>query len=147
VGSFDDPERGEELAKKLYTEGCDIVFHAAGGSGTGVIKAAKETDHYVIGVDRDQSHLAPEQVLTSALKNVNVAAKRVSESFAMGEKTGGATLSLGLTEGAVGIPAAHKNYKDEIYDAVLLVEDSIKSGKITPPATAEEYEVFAANIK
>ena len=100
----------------------------------------------MIGADRDQSYLAPEHVLTSSMKNVDVAAKRVSESYAMGEKTGGTVLSLGLTEGAVGIPAEHKNYRDEIYDAVLLVEDSIKSGQITAPATAEEYESFTENI-
>nr|MCR5339666.1 BMP family ABC transporter substrate-binding protein [Lachnospiraceae bacterium] len=135
-----------EIARKLYAQGCDIILHAAGGSGTGVIEAARDTDHYVIGADRDQSYLASEHVLTSSMKNVNVAAKRVSESFAMGEKTGGAVLSLGLTEGAVGIPTEHKNYRDEIYDAVLLVEDSIKSGQITPPATAEEYESFIESI-
>ena len=109
-----------------------------------MIEAARKTDHYVIGADRDQSYLAPEHVLTSALKNAAVAAKTVSRSFAMGEKTGGTTLSLGLTEGAVGIPAGHQNYRDEIYDAVLLVEDSIKSGQITPPGTKEEYEAFVS---
>ncbi|MBR6316168.1 MAG: BMP family ABC transporter substrate-binding protein [Lachnospiraceae bacterium] len=146
TGGFDDPDLGYEIARKLYAQGCDIILHAAGGSGTGVIEAARDTDHYVIGADRDQSYLAPEHVLTSSMKNVDVAAKRVSESYAMGEKTGGTVLSLGLTEGAVGIPAEHKNYRDEIYDAVLLVEDSIKSGQITAPATAEEYESFTENI-
>ena len=101
----------------------------------------------MIGVDRDQSYLAPEHVLTSALKNVKVAVRSVSESFALGVKTGGSNLSLGLTEGAVGIPAEHKNYRDEIYDATLLVEDSIKAGQLKPPATEEEYADFLESLQ
>ncbi|MBR4759743.1 MAG: BMP family ABC transporter substrate-binding protein [Lachnospiraceae bacterium] len=145
--SFEDPEKGKQIAKEEYAQGCDIVFHAAGGSGVGVIEAAKETGHFVIGVDRDQSYLAPEHVLTSALKNVKVAVRSVSESFALGVKTGGSNLSLGLTEGAVGIPAEHKNYRDEIYDATLLVEDSIKAGQLKPPATEEEYASFLESLQ
>ena len=144
--SFTDPDKGMELAKKMYENGCDVIFHAAGGTGMGVIEAAKETDHYVIGVDRDQSYLAPNQVLTSALKMVNVAIERVSESYLRGEDIGGKTYSLGMTEGAVGIPTQHDNYKDEIYDATLLIEDKIKSGLIIPPATEKEYELFIKGL-
>ena len=43
---------------------------------------------------------------------------------------------------AAGIPEGHANYPDEIYDAVLRVEDGIIAGKLTPPATREAYEAF-----
>ncbi len=147
VQSFTEPEKGKEIAEKMYASGCDVIFHAAGGSGTGVIEAAKETNHFVIGVDRDQSYLAPANVLTSALKNVNVAVERVSLSYVRGEEVGGKTLSLGLAEGAAGIPEDHANYRDEIYDAVLLIEDKIKSGEIVPPATAEAYDLYINSLE
>ena len=146
TGSFDDPDKGAELACQMYGSGCDVIFQAAGGSGVGVIETARDKDRFVIGVDRDQSYLAPEQVLTSAMKKVEVATERVSESFLKDEQIGGRTLSLGMTEGAVGLPTLHENYNDEIYDAMLLIADRIKSGQIVPPSTKEEYEQYIRGL-
>ena len=140
--SFNDEEKGREIGKRMYDEGCDIVYHAAGGVGIGVIEEAVKADKFAIGVDRDQSSLAPKNVLTSAMKLVNVAVERVSKAYLKDEDIGGKTLSFGLTEGAVGIPENHDNYRDEIYDAALVIEDRIKSGEIDPPANLEEYEKF-----
>ena len=70
-----------------------MIYHAAGGSGTGVIEAAKEADKWVIGVDRDQAYLAPEHVLTSALKLVGKAVKEVSIEAMDGGTIGGQTLT------------------------------------------------------
>lgn len=140
--SYADPDKGKQIAKDMYASGCDIIFHAAGGTGNGVIEAAKETGKFVIGVDQDQSYLAPKNVLTSALKKVDVAVERVSLSYIMGENIGGSTISFGLTEGAVGIPAEHENYRDEIYDAVLSIEDKIKSGQLKVPATKDDLDAF-----
>ncbi len=145
--SFSDEALGKKIAERMYSEGCDIVFAAAGACGIGVIEAAKETGNYAIGVDRDQSDLAPENVLTSAMKLVNVAIERVSESYLKDEPVGGKTLSFGLTEGAVGIPEKHDNYRDEIYDAALVVEDMIESGEIKPPAKSGEYYIFKAGLE
>ena len=140
----------EDVADETQAAAEEVADEAAVADDDGplddVIEAAKETDHYVIGVDRDQSYLAPNQVLTSALKMVNVAIERVSESYLRGEDIGGKTYSLGMTEGAVGIPTQHDNYKDEIYDATLLIEDKIKSGLIIPPATEKEYELFIKGL-
>ena len=51
---FNDPAKGETIAKGLYADGDDVVYHAAGRSGTGVFKAAAAADRLVIGVDTDQ---------------------------------------------------------------------------------------------
>ncbi len=144
--SFADADKGYELADRMYKDGCDIVYQAAGGTGIGVIEAAKKSGKYVIGVDRDQAYLAPENVLTSALKLVNVAVERVSESYIRGEEIGGKAMSFGLAEGAVGIPADHSNYRDEIYDSALVLEDRIKSGDIVPPASEQEYKEFKSSL-
>ena len=140
--SFSDAAKGKSIANKMFTDGCDIVYHAAGGTGTGVIEAAKEAGKFAIGVDRDQAYLAPENVLTSSLKNVNVAVKAVSKRHIAGMEIGGQTLSFGLSDGAVGIPEDHSNYPDAVYEAAIECGEKIKAGILTPPATADELESF-----
>ena len=145
--SFSDSAKGKAIAGKMFTDGCDVVYHAAGGTGTGVIEAAKEAGKWAIGVDRDQAYLAPDNVLTSALKNVNVAVEEVSKEYMAGQKIGGQTLEFGLTEGAVGIPEEHKNYSDEIYNAALKIADDIKAGTIKVPATEADYNTYVESLK
>lgn len=147
IDSFTDAQKGKEVAVKMYEGGCDVIFHAAGGAGNGVIEAAEEKRRFVIGVDRDQSYLSPRFVLTSALKNVNVAVEKVSAAYFQGEDIGGRNMSFGLTEGAVGIPDKHPNFRDEIYDSVLDLEDKIKSGEIKVPVNEEEYRQFLSEIE
>ncbi len=68
IENFGDTAKGKAAAMQMFNDGADIVYHAAGQSGTGVIEAAKEVDKWAIGVDLDQNALAPDNVLTSALK-------------------------------------------------------------------------------
>lgn len=144
--SFSDAAKGKSIAQKMLSNGCDVVFHAAGGCGTGVIEAVKEAGKYAIGVDRDQAYLAPDNVLTSALKLVNKAIIEVSEGLQSGEDKGGANVELGLKEDAVGIPEDHHLFSDEIYDKAISFEDLIKDGTITPPATEDDYNTFASTL-
>ena len=142
--SFSDAAKGKAIATKMYSDGCDVIYHAAGGSGTGVIEAAKEADKWVIGVDRDQAYLAPENVLTSALKLVGKAVKEVSIEAMEGKTIGGQTLTFGLKEDCVGIPEEHGNMADGVYEDTLKVAESIKNGELVPPTTKETYEAFTA---
>lgn len=139
--SFSDAAKGKSIANKMFTDGADIVYHAAGGTGQGVIEAAKDANKFAIGVDRDQNYLAPENVLTSALKNVNVAVEDLSIQFASG-KTLPKDVDYGLKEGAVGISEDHHLYSDETYNAALEIGEDIKNGNITPPATEKDYENY-----
>jgi basic membrane protein A len=140
--SFSDASKGKAIANKMFSAGCDIVFHAAGGTGVGVIDAAKEAGKFAIGVDRDQSYLAPDNVLTSALKLVNVAVAKVSEEAMNGNKIGGKTYTYGLKEGAVGIPKENKNVKPEVYQATIKLEEKIKDGSIVVPFDEKTYNEF-----
>lgn len=142
--SFSDAAKGKAIASKMYSDGCDVIYHAAGGSGTGVIEAAKEAGQWAIGVDRDQAYLAPENVLTSALKLVGKAVKEVSIEAMNGDEIGGQTLTFGLKEDCVGISEEHGNMPDGVYEATLEIGEQIKEGEITPPSTKEEYEAFIA---
>lgn len=93
--AWNDPIRAAELARSQYARGADIVFHAAGPSGLGVIQAAKETENYVIGVDSNQNGVAPGTVLTSMLKRVDVAVyQSIKDVVGDSWTTGAVTLSL-----------------------------------------------------
>lgn len=141
VGDFSDAQKGKSITATMYQNGADVVFHAAGGAGEGVIEAAKEADKWVIGVDRDQSDRAPENVLTSAMKNGDVAVYQVVKDMQEGKFEGGKTIELGLADGgAVGIaPTSDKNVKPEILKAVDEISEKIISGEIKVPYNEETY--------
>ena len=88
--AWNDPARGAELAKAQFAKGVDVVFAAAGGTGTGVYQAAKDAGRLAIGVDSNQNHLQPGTMLTSMVKRVDVA---VSNAFA-GVKPGLTVMGL-----------------------------------------------------
>lgn len=143
VESFTDAALGKSTAAKMYSDGADVVFHAAGNVGTGVIEAARDADKWVIGVDLDQNHLAPYNVITSAMKNVYVATEDLSERFLRGEEIGGTTVHYGLEEGAVGIaPTSDKLVPADILERTNALQEEIASGNLVVPMTEEQYNDF-----
>jgi len=72
ASAFSNKEEGKKIALALYKMDIPIIFHAAGGSGLGVIEGAVEAKKYVIGVDSDQSPLAPNNVITSVEKRLDI---------------------------------------------------------------------------
>ena len=101
IEAFDQPERGRKLALAQYDDGADVVFHAAGGSGIGVLDAAAERRKLAIGVDSNQNYIHPGFVLTSMLKRIDVAVY-LSLRSAMEETWQPGIRSLGLAEQGVG---------------------------------------------
>jgi basic membrane protein A and related proteins len=99
--AFGDPAAGYRLASAQFDGGADIVYHAAGGTGQGVLRAAVEKGKFAIGVDRDQYDDAPGHVLTSMTKGINVAVYDAIRRRQEGTLQGG-LISLGLEEGGVG---------------------------------------------
>ena len=69
--AWNDPVKGGELAKAQIEQGADVVYHAAGGTGMGVLQAAADAGKLGIGVDSNQNYLHPGMVLTSMLKRVD----------------------------------------------------------------------------
>lgn len=102
AGSFIDSAKGKDIALTMYRQGADVIFHAAGATGQGVIEAAKEQKKFAIGVDRDQNYLAPEFVISSMMKRVDVAVYNVSKQAADNKFAGGKVTALGLKEEGVG---------------------------------------------
>lgn len=140
--SFSDSAKGKAIATTMYANGCDIIFHAAAGVGAGVIEAAVDNDKWVIGVDSDQAHLAPANVLTSSLKRVDVAVEKISKKFIDGENIGGQTFTFGLSDGGVGIPKNNPNMSDEVYKKTMEIQDKIAAGEIVPPYNAKSLKAF-----
>jgi basic membrane protein A len=87
--AFNDPARGSELAKSQISQGADVIFAAAGGTGIGVYQAAADEGVYAIGVDSNQNYLQPGTMLTSMVKRVGVAAYTSWEEAQAGEWEGG----------------------------------------------------------
>ena len=114
--AFADPTKGKELALAQYGRGADIIYHASGKTGDGVFNAAKEQSKLVIGVDSDQYHVAPCCVLTSMIKNVDVAVFETIKKVGNNQFTGG-ELEFGLKDGGVGFVYDEHN-KDKIPQAV-----------------------------
>lgn len=132
AGSFTDPAKGKELAISQYTSGADMIYQAAGPTGTGVIEAAQEQDRYVIGVDADQNSLAPEHVITSMLKNVDVAVFDTIQSVVDGSFDGGQRV-FGLENDGVGLAPFHELadvVPDSVVSEVDALEEMVRSGEI-----------------
>lgn len=139
TGAFDKPDLGKTQAATYYNDGADILFPAAGATGTGVFNegiARKKAgaDVWVIGVDKDQSlEFGDEITLTSMIKRVDEAVKRVSKEVIDGTFKGG-TETLGLKDNGVGIAdTSSKNVSAEILKTVDEYKAKIISGEIVVP--------------
>ena len=115
--AWNDPVKGSELTKAQISQGADVIYAAAGGTGVGVLQTAADEKIYSIGVDSNQNHLHPGSVLTSMLKRVDVA---VYEAMKAGPdvKTG-EFLTLGLKEDGVGYAMDDNN--------AALIDDAMKA--------------------
>ena len=113
---FGDPTIGREIAIAQNEQGADVIFQVAGGTGAGVIDAAKDNDFWAIGVDSDQDYLAPGYVLTSMLKRVDIAVYDLIRQLVNDELEGGTVTHYGLAENGVGL-------SDMVYSRHLIPRD------------------------
>ena len=142
---FNDPSKGKEAAAAMYDGGADVVYHAAGGSGSGVFEAAKEaseaggSQRWAIGVDSDQYQTAPEDlkpyILTSMLKRVDVAVYETIKDFVNDEFEGGYH-TFDLSVDGVGYSTSG-GFIDDISDQLEELKQQIIDGEIEVPTTPE----------
>ncbi|MEM9426808.1 MAG: BMP family ABC transporter substrate-binding protein [Pseudomonadota bacterium] len=133
--AWNDPVKGGELTKSQISQGADVVYAAAGGTGVGVLQAAADADILSIGVDSNQNHLHPGEVLTSMLKRVDNAVFDVFSAGVEGFEPGVHVMSL-ENEG-VGY-ALDENNASLITDEMKAAVDEAKAKII-----AGELEVAA----
>lgn len=138
TGAFDAPDQGKAAAATIYNDGADIIFHAAGSTGDGVFnegieRKKKNSDIWVIGVDKDQAlTFGHEITLTSMVKRVDKAVIQISTDLANGNFKSGKQ-NLGLSDNAVGLPDNNPNVPDDVLQKVKEFADKIVKGEIEVP--------------
>ncbi len=152
TGTFNDPAKGQTVASAMYDQGVDIIFTCAGGVNDGVVNEAKtrmtndpENEIWVIGVDRDMYQDGVYQdadgndqsvILTSAMKNVNVAVYNALEEWKAGTFTGGLVVE-DFASGGVGFPEENPNLVDNA-SIIGESEDALaENGAINGPTSKE----------
>jgi basic membrane protein A len=128
--AWNDPVKGGELTKAQLSQGADIVYAAAGGTGVGVLQTAADEGIFSIGVDSNQNYLHPGSVLTSMLKRVDVA---VYEAMKAGEGLETGFNVMGLSNHGVGVALDENNEGIVTYSMlsqVYAAADKIVSGDL-----------------
>lgn len=147
AASYDSPDLGKALAASMFSNNADILYQAAGSTGSGVFQEAKarnESDYgkkvWVIGVDRDQENEGYYRLknghtgyltLTSTKKNVGAAVENLSEQTYVNKFPGGKHLSLGLKENGVGLTRGHLS--TDAYKIISEAKQKIIEGKLLIP--------------
>jgi basic membrane protein A len=155
-GAFNDPKTAESIAVNFFNQGASIIYHAAGGSGAGLFKAAKDLDEWAIGVDSDQGLIyassdnpeeqaMAEHILTSMLKRVdNAIFLTGKELIETGNVTGGYH-EFGLVDDGVGY-AVNQYNRNKLAPYTAQVDEikaKIISGEITVPDDDAKVEAWA----
>ncbi|MGX7112079.1 BMP family lipoprotein [Gemella cuniculi] len=162
-GSFSDTNKGKTLAATMYDSGADVIFVAAGNTGNGVISEAKERGiidmtksgeikHWVVGVDKDQyeegifkgkdkegKDYQKSAILTSAVKNIEVAVTKILNEIKADKFENGKHI-FGIKENGVGIPKENPNLSDEIKTKLNQAIEELKAEKVEVVGTADELK-------
>ncbi|WP_116134913.1 BMP family protein [Tropicimonas sp. IMCC34043] len=129
--AWNDPVKGSELTQAQISQGADVIYAAAGGTGVGVLQAAADANILSIGVDSNQNHMHPGKVLTSMVKRVDNA---VEKAFKDGPGMDSGMMVMGLSNG--GVAYALDEYNDSLIKpewkaSVDAAAAKIASGELT----------------
>lgn len=125
ANGFNDTPAGKAKAETLIQQKADVIYHAAGATGLGVFQAAKEKGIYAIGVDSNQDSIEPGIILTSMVKNVDVAVFNLIKEITAGTFKA-QVYEFGIKEGGVGT-TQFEFTKDKIGAENLKKLDEIKA--------------------
>ena len=123
TNSFTDAAKGRVVAEQMVKDGADILFMASGGGNNGILEVVKENNIKAIGVDMPSNYLSPNDIVTSALKNVGEGVKLTIKDFTEGNFNGGNEVRYDLSNGGVGFEKT-----DLLSEEVIkYVEEKLKS--------------------
>lgn len=112
--AFDMPEKAFDLGLEMAKQGADLIYHASGRSGLGLIQASRRGNFLVIGVDSDQSRSAPGKVPASMVKRIDNALVKAAEIMRKDAFAGGIwTMSLQDR----GIELVHSRFNRDLMTA------------------------------
>jgi basic membrane protein A len=126
--SFTDQAKCKEIALDQIAQGSKVVFQVAGQCGLGAIDAAKDKSAQAIGVDADQAYLG-DQVMTSALKKIDVAVFTAIKQAQAGSFKAGTDVIATVKNGGVGV-GKYNSVGQKYADQVKQIQDQIASGEI-----------------
>ena len=141
ANAFGDLAAGSAAATDMVTNGADIIYQAAGGTGIGVINACADNGIYAIGVDYDQSYIAPETVITSAMKRVDKGVQEICKDL-KADKFAAGLHTYSLADGGVDIAPTTTLLTPEALAAVEQAKKDILDGKVTVPTTQDACPDF-----
>ncbi|OGX80191.1 BMP family ABC transporter substrate-binding protein [Exiguobacterium sp. SH31] len=129
ANDFASPEIGRKLAEKQIAAGADVLYAAAGLTGVGVLETAERNGIKAIGVDSDQSMIAPDAVITSMLKQVDLAIVKIADSLQT--KAINDHIELGIEEGGIGLAALRRvQWTDEETEQFEAVQKRLLEGTL-----------------
>ncbi len=144
VGNWTDQAKNKELAASMYSEGCNFVFHNAGGASAGIVSAATEAGRFMIGYDANQNHMSATNILASSHKaHTNVMTRVLTQFIETGELPWGEAeensyandgIAFTLNDGVV-IP-------EEVSAVIADVQNKIMNNEIDVPETWDEVAAF-----
>ena len=135
--AWNNPAKAKELALSQYGSDFDVIFVAAGASGSGVFDAAEEKKKFAIGVDSNQNWMKPGYVLTSMLKRVDLAVFETISQFKAGQFKSG-VVRYGLKDKGVDY-ALDDNNKNVLSAELRKKADDIKTKIIKGEIKVPDY--------
>ena len=128
TNSFVDTQLAQEAAKAMIDNGVDVIKHCANACGNGAMTAAVEAGIWCQGDSYDQSSLAPDNILDSAIYNLDVVIDTARGSVADGSFEGD-VYNLGMADGAVEVLLSD-NLSDDVKATAQDAIDKIVSGEL-----------------
>ena len=102
TNTFTDAAKGRIIAEQMVKDDADILFMASGAGNSGTIEVVRENNIKAIGVDMPNNYIAPEHIITSALKNVGTGLELTIKDLVEGNFKGGQAKVYDLSNGGVG---------------------------------------------
>lgn len=148
-GGWTDQTGCKEAAFSLYDRGADVIWTISGGGNLGVFEAAKDRGLYAMGADVNQNILAPDHIIASSIKKVDVAVYSMIEQIVNGTFQGGQNVMMYVKDDALDVSMEGTNVPlgSRVAEAIEQYKESIVSGKLLVPHTAEELEAYLGSLQ
>ena len=142
ANSFIDTAGGNTAAKDMITKGADVIYHAAGGTGVGVMNACAEAEIWGIGVDADQAAvLNNDWIISSALKDTGAGCVAIAKDIKAGNFTGGVH-HYTLADGAIDFATTGDHIPADVLEKVNAAKEAIIAGDLVVPTSTADCPTF-----
>lgn len=149
AGSFGDPGKGSELAFGMYDQGARVVAQTAGGTGMGVFEAAKDRGLYAVGCDVNQNSIAPDNIIASGVRRVDLEIYKAGMSVRDGTFEPGdflVTLSTDPQSIVLDYTGSNVTPPDSVVQALAQLVDMRIANEVPLPQVNEEIDAYLAQV-